>query len=247
MNESIGDLHTLRGEYKAALGCLESAAALRAGNSEDLGRIEHKWGEIFRRQGEWDLAEFHFQTANDLLAKTNNPGKQAKLYADWSLMVYQSGQPERSLELAQQALALAETTGDQHALIQAHKALGILTRNQGDLKAATHHLDQSLEIARLMGKPGDQIAILNNLALVYGESGELERAIALSLAALELCLLLGDRHHEAALHNNLADLYHAVGQTEVSMSHLKQAVAILAEIGDETGDLKPEIWKMVEW
>ena len=98
-----------------------------------------------------------------------------------------------------------------------------------------------------MGEPGDQIAILNNLALVYGESGETERAIALSLAALDLCLLLGDRHHEAALHNNLADLYHAVEQTEVSMSHLKQAVAILAEIGGETGDLKPEIWKMVEW
>ncbi len=31
------------------------------------------------------------------------------------------------------------------------------------------------------------------------------------------------------------------------MEHLKQAVAIFAEIGEETGALQPEIWKLVEW
>jgi len=65
-------------------------------------------------------------------------------------------------------------------------------------------------------------------------------------AALALCVALGDRHREAALHNNLADLLHAAGRQEESMAHLKQAVEIFAEIGEE-GELQPEIWKLAEW
>jgi hypothetical protein len=31
------------------------------------------------------------------------------------------------------------------------------------------------------------------------------------------------------------------------MTQLKQAVAIYAEIGQETGEWQPEIWKLMEW
>ncbi len=65
--------------------------------------------------------------------------------------------------------------------------------------------------------------------------------------ALTLCTSLGDRHREAALHNNLADLYHASGNSEESMIHLKQAVRIYADIGEQSGDWQPEVWKLVEW
>ena len=48
------------------------------------------------------------------------------------------------------------------------------------------------------------------------------------------------------MHNNLADLLHAAGRREESMTHLKRAVEIFAEVGEE-GELQPEIWKLVEW
>ena len=41
-------------------------------------------------------------------------------------------------------------------------------------------------------------------------------------------------------------LYRA-GKAEEAMAHLKQAVAIFAEIGEEAGTIQPEIWKLVEW
>ena len=65
--------------------------------------------------------------------------------------------------------------------------------------------------------------------------------------ALQLVTREGDRHREAALHNHLADLYHALGHEADSMEHLKQAVAIYAEIGGEAGAWQPEIWKLEEW
>ncbi|RPI31523.1 MAG: hypothetical protein EHM70_11335 [Chloroflexota bacterium] len=247
LTEQIGDLHMLRGEYTTALGSFENAAALHAQSPSDLGRLAHKRGEIYRRLGDWDLAEQHFQSAADALEQANDQGKWAQLLADWSHIARQQGQLERALGLASQALSLAELAKDQPALMQAYNALGILIRSQGDLKKASHYLEQSLEIAKRIDQPIAQIAALNNLALVYTDCDDNEQAITLEQIALQLCILQGDRHREAAIHNNLADLYHRSGQSETSMTHLKQAVTILAEIGVEAGSLKPEIWRMVEW
>ena len=84
-------------------------------------------------------------------------------------------------------------------------------------------------------------------SLLAGESGQSEEAIALTEQALALCTKYGDRHREAALHNNLADLLHAAGRQAESMANLKQAIAIFAEIGAESKQLQPEIWKLSEW
>jgi hypothetical protein len=43
-------------------------------------------------------------------------------------------------------------------------------------------------------------------------------------------------------------LLYANDQTEAAMAHLKEAVAIFAEIEESTGaPQQPEVWKLVEW
>ena len=115
------------------------------------------------------------------------------------------------------------------------------------MQQARYHLQQSLDIASKMGDTFARSAALNNLALVFADAGEIEQAISCATTALELCELHGDRHREAAMHNNLADLFHAAGQKDHSMSHLKKAVVTFTEIGVDSGDFKPEIWKLTEW
>ena len=125
--------------------------------------------------------------------------------------------------------------------------LGILASRRGDFAAARGHLEQSLALADELGALELRTGALNNLALAYGASGAVERALTSAEAALALCVAQGDRHREAALHNNLADLLYVAGRSEAAMSHLKQAVAIYAEIGVEAGSVQPEIWKLAEW
>jgi hypothetical protein len=48
------------------------------------------------------------------------------------------------------------------------------------------------------------------------------------------------RRRPAALLNTLADLHHAAGNED-------EAMALFAEIAEETGRDYPEIWKMTEW
>jgi predicted ATPase/DNA-binding SARP family transcriptional activator len=245
LHEAIGDLHTLLGEYGAALKSYETAAALC--DSEALGNIEYKLGTVYERRRQWELAESHFEAALRALDDAGQAGERARVYASWSLTAHHQGQIGKSLELAQQALDLAEAALDARALAQAHNILGILTSSQGNLTLARHHLEHSLDLAESLNDPSIRAAALNNLARAYGNSGKFEQALGLAEDALALCISQGDRHREAALHNNLADLLHAAGRSEEAMSHLKQAVSIYAEIGVEAGTVQPEIWKLVEW
>ena len=91
------------------------------------------------------------------------------------------------------------------------------------------------------------MAALNNLALACAREGDGAEAVELTERSLRLCSEQGDRHREAALHNNLADLFHRAGDEPASMAHLKQAVAIFAEVGGQDGEMQPEVWKLVEW
>ena len=245
LHEACGDLHTLLGEYGAALKSYETAAALCA--SDALGNIEYKLGTVYERRRQWELAESHFEAALRALDDTGQAGERARVYANWSLTAHHQGQIGKSLELAQQALHLAEAAHDARALAQANNILGILASSQGNLALARHHLEHSLDLAQSLNDPSSRVAALNNLALAYGTSGEFEQALRLAADALALCVSQGDRHREAALHNNLADLLHAAGRSEEAMSHLKQAVTIYAEIGVEGGTVQPEIWKLAEW
>jgi predicted ATPase len=244
LHEAIGDLHTLMGEYNAALMSYETAAALCAPDA--LASLEHKLGDVHDRRGEWQLAESHFQAALHALGE-GDTAASARMYADWSLSAHHQGQTDRALSLARRALDLAETAQDTRALAQVHNILGILAGNRGEFDQARDHLEHSLVLAGALSDPAARVAALNNLALVCSASGELDRAFELTETALALCISQGDRHRQAALHSNLADLFHATGRIEAAMSHLKQAVAIFAEIGEEAGAWQPEIWKLVEW
>ncbi len=232
LHEAIGDVQTVRGEYRAALAAFEAAAA--TGPADRLARVEHKLGLVYGRRGQWDLAERHFQASIEL------GGEQARVYADRSLAARRRGADEDALTLADRALALARESGDREALAQAFNISGMLRDDRT-------HLEQSLAIAETLADPSAAVAALNNLSRACATAGDSGRALELTARALEICSRQGDRHREAALHANLADLLHRAGRSDESMVHLKQAAGLFAEIGGDTDEMQPEVWMLVEW
>ncbi len=245
LHESVGDLQTLSGDYAAALASYEGAASVPASGSSP--RLEHKLGGVYQRKGEWALATAHFRTASQGLEETGPTPHRARVLADLSLAFYQGGNTVEATEFARRALDAAKAAADALGLAQSHNILGILARSTGNLAEAVSHLEQSKAIAVSEELRGAKIAALNNLALAYDSTGDGGKAAGLMEDALNLCVQYGDRHREAALHNNLSDVLHKTGEPESAMQHLKQAVAIFAEIGEDEGEMQPEIWKLVEW
>jgi tetratricopeptide (TPR) repeat protein len=235
VNERIGDVRTLLGDYSGALGSYEAAAAGCA--PERLSAIDHKIGGVHQRRGEWDRAQARFAAALDAV---EGQGLRARVTADLALTLHHLGEDERAQATAGAALADAEAAADRRAEAQAHNILGVLG-------ASAEHLERSLDLARELADPQAEVAALNNLALVRREAGDLPAAVELTEAALALCARVGDRHREAALESNLADLCHAAGDDEGAMRHLKRAAAIFSEVGGADSTRVPEIWKLVSW
>ena len=240
LHVGIGDLETLAGEYGAALGSYETAAALAEPASAP--GIEHRIGLLHLRRGEWDLAEASLAAALDGLKGE----AAARATADRSLAAHRRGQADDAGRLAASALALAEEVDDRRARAQAHNILGILAASRGDYEDAVANAEESLALAESAHDAAAEAAALNNLALAVAAAGDTARAIELTEAGLAVTVTLGDRHREAALRNNLADLLRAAGRRDEAMAELKAAVALFAEVGEE-GKLEPEIWKLSEW
>jgi tetratricopeptide (TPR) repeat protein len=241
LHEAMGDLRTLLGEYAAALESYEAAAALDEDIKGMPAAIEHKLGNVYARQGEWELASIHYDSALESHEEDQSTGELARLHADRSLLAHNRGDAEGAARAAHAALELAAEAQDARALAQAHNVLGVLGGED-----AIGHLEESLRLAKELDDPDAKVAALNNLSLARAAAGEIDEALTLAREALESCVASGDRHREAALRSNLADLLHAAGREEESMQQLKLAVGIFAEVGG-TATLQPEIWKLIEW
>jgi predicted ATPase len=246
---SIGDMHVLNGDYKAAIVSFETAASQEDqidSLSSFLAYAEWKIGLVYDRLGEWDQALAQFSAAEKKLS-ANALVDRSQLFSDWSLACHHRGDSQTAEKLAEEALHLASLAGDLQALARIHNLLGILSRHRGNLLDAKNHIEQSVELAELSGQPEIQVAAMNNLARQRQESGDIDAAIELATQALSVCKCMGDRHHEAAIHNHLADLYQSIGRGDEALEQLKLAVAIFAEIGEEAGHWWPEVWKLMEW
>jgi DNA-binding SARP family transcriptional activator len=245
LHEACGDLLTLSGEYGAAVASYQTAAALCEPGC--LSNLMHKMGEVFQRRGDWDAAESHYQMALEVSGDSAESSWKSHLFADWSLTAYRANQTRKAQDLAEKALSAAETSQEAAALAQSLNMLGILARGRGDLDMASNYFERSLYSVQDTDHLSLRCAALHNLARLEQERDHLAEAVKLALEALEYCTLLGDLHHRAALLNTLADLHHMLGRESESMSFLKQAVALFAEIGEDAGENQPEIWKLTEW
>jgi DNA-binding SARP family transcriptional activator/predicted ATPase len=247
---ALGEIRTALGDYAGAIAALEAAAAVT--DEAALPMIEVHLGRIHARRGDLVAAASHLDAAIETLerqeptASSTRAPALARALVERAATAVRAHDLDRATAAANRALAVAEAADDRAAAGAAHRLLGLVARDRGDLEAARLSLERSLALAETGPDAGTAIAAQNALALVEAAAGNRDRAIALLEAALKACQRTGERHLEAAVENNLADQFHAAGRQEEAIDHLKHAVAAFAEVGG-TGELEPEIWKLVAW
>ena len=247
---ALGEIRTALGDYAGAITALEAAAAVT--DEADLPMIEVHLGRIHARRGDLVAAVSHLDAAIETLerqeptASSTRAPVLARALVERAATAVRAHDVDGATTAANRALAVAEAADDDAAAGAAHRLLGLVARDRGDLEGARRSLERSLALAESGPDAGTAIAAQNALALVEAADGNRDRAIALLEAALKACQRTGERHLEAAVENNLADQLHAAGRQEEAMDHLKHAVAAFAEVGG-SGELEPEIWKLVAW
>ncbi len=139
LHEAIGDMSVRLGEYSAALSSYETAASLS--ETAELGRLEHKLGQVYMRQGAWPQAQAQLALAKERIGQ---PSDLARLYIDWSYVAYNLKEMDQAQQYAEQAGQLADTP---HVQAQSENISGLLARHEGALRQALAHFERSQALA----------------------------------------------------------------------------------------------------
>lgn len=239
----IGELRARLGEYPAAIAELETAAALAS--LDQLPAIEVALGRVHRRRGDLAAAASHLGAA--LATPDLAPSLRARALVERSVVALRAGDLSLAASAARDARTTAESAGDRHGAGVAERLVGLVAQARGDRPTARAAFERSAALADDDPDPTAAIAATTALALALAVDGEVDAAVETATRALEACRRIGDRHLEAAVENHLADLLHGAGRDAASMEHLKRAVALFAEVGEDAPERDPGIWALAAW
>ena len=153
----------------------------------------------------------------------------------WAMSLLSSSLPEdradEMVPLGQEAVSLAQASGDRWVLAMAWNNLGEVYREVGDLTTATAAYEETLILLREIDDRSVIPLVLVNLGETAILSGSLSRARELSSEALERAEALGDRRHAAGARTALGWVSLAEEKPGEADHHLREALAIIHDLG----------------
>ncbi len=207
------------------------------------------WSAADRRR--WAIADSVWTDGRDALARVGVDGamprfrESLRLYRTLSdsggigvallaigTAFYYAGEADSAGRYLEQALRLAEATGNPRTAANAMVALGSVVHQGGDPSRAGEWYTQALSRYRRIGDQRGMAAVHNNLGVLAEELGDTERAREAYTSALTL-----SRAHEnrsAAAHNllNLGNLAAREGNYDAAAAQYDEALSIYRQLDE---------------
>jgi class 3 adenylate cyclase len=165
-------------------------ALVAAGNRAEAAEAEILLSQAFWMRAQHDLSAEHAANAAALLEGTEPSRSTARVLVSLSSAASIKGDHARSLELATQALGLAERFEWMEGVSGALCAIGWDRIELGD-RGGLEDLERSVEIAASNGALGALARAYNNLSTQLGILGELERGYELRLEGAKVAEQIG--------------------------------------------------------
>jgi class 3 adenylate cyclase/tetratricopeptide (TPR) repeat protein len=207
-----------RSAYREAATCLEQALAAL---DHQRGRADYLECAVDLRLdlrnallpiGDLDQIDEHLRKAETLAEQLGDQRRLGWIYAYQCHRAWQTGEPERAVELGRRATALADVQGDLGIQVEAPFRLGLALLSLGRYAEAKDTLRRT--VALLAGGLAQErfgmsylpaVAARVWLVRALAELGELQEATAIGAEALSLARLEG-RPYDIALASNAASV-----------------------------------------
>ena len=145
-------------------------------------------------------------------------------------------QPDRTLVLATEALALA--TADPLAAAVAQTYQGYARYLLSDHDVALDVLTRALAAIEPLGDLEARSLVLGALASVHVSLGHYDQAIELAVENLRVARALGDVEREAWVRATMGNTYVELNQPELAIDHGEAALRLFAELGYDAGQAR---------
>ncbi len=212
----------------------QASRALQHADDDDLGA---RWPALLARQralrirGDDSAQHADLDLLAGIAATTGDAVQQATVAVRRVVAHDEAGQPQRAIEHAAAALALAQQAGDAALELATFSAWAGALRATGDHSRAHAIASQGLARARALGLRRSESEMLISLAAIHNESGDSAEASTLLRQALAIDHELGDRFGECLGRLNLgvAALQHA--QFDAARAEFDSARALARLLG----------------
>lgn len=141
------------------------------------------------------------------------------------------GQHEAAIEHLQQALAIAELSGDLTQQAHAHRQFMWACERRGDRRQALHDASLARDLYRSLDTPIWEAEAVNEMGWYAAHLGEYESARAHCKESLALHRLHGNRGGEGATLDSLGYIEHHTGQYREAVDYYRKSLNIVAGRG----------------
>lgn len=231
------DLFAVRdaaGYYEGARQTLAEQAGIQLPSG--LRRhLYERLGRAYDILGELAEAEAVYQDLVELARREDDPAGEALALNRLATIKAYRHEPDVALDLLNDALPLAEASGEARARAETHWNMAQMALYGGDMTKMEPHATQALQLAREDGDPELIARCLNSLAYNARNQARPEEAIRYGEEARERYAALGDLALESDCLGVLAQAHVMAGRPETAVRHARQALAISREIESAHG------------
>jgi tetratricopeptide (TPR) repeat protein/transcriptional regulator with XRE-family HTH domain len=234
----LGDMQTLSGEYRAAVGSHEQALRLYRGHGDRLGEANalDKLATVQQALGDCQLAAGNLVAALTLHRDLGDRLGEANDLNQLGVVQYQTEEYRLAAASHQEALALRRVLGDRLGEAIALWRLGCVQQATEDYQAATASLTRALELHREAGYRFGEATVLGQLGAVLQVTGDHRAAAATQERALELYRALGYPRGEAEALGELGLVKEATGRPGAALVDFLRALDLHRGTGSRLGE-----------
>ncbi|SCF05870.1 DNA-binding transcriptional activator of the SARP family [Micromonospora viridifaciens] len=198
-------------------------------------------GVLLHQQGRFDAAEACYRRAVLDVAEQHQASalaEQAQVLAGWAATRWARGDQAQARQFAEEAVHVADRSGDDSAVAAAYVAQALIAFSDGDRADNEHAYARALAAAERAGDFGQQLRIRCNIGSRLVEEGRYRPAVEELGEAVRLGELVGHQTLLAlALHNRaeawlgLGELRRARGDADEALTRWQRAGSPLAAFG----------------
>lgn len=234
LNERLGVVHMLIGEYDAALEryalALERLQQLPSATIDELVRLHHHIARVHGLRANFEVALEWVERALALAGGV--PSLELARCLDLGAGLHQrQGRNTKAIEWGEQSLAMADQLGSLRLQAAALKRLGGTYRNLGENTRALELLNRCQKLYQQVNDIGGLADAHNDTANVCYQLGRLAEARRHYEAGASIKEAIGDIYGQAMIANNLGDVLKLQNDIDEAIAQYQRSLEIFEKLG----------------
>lgn len=225
---ALGKLLSLRGQYEAALACLQQALQEHqaAGNKEGLTVALNSMAVVHYRQSEYDEAMDCYQRALQIDRELGNKEGISIRIGNMGLIHWDQGAYDKALACLEESLQIYQELDHKAGIANRTGNIGLIYSQRGQYGRAVEHYLRALHLEEELGNKAGIARHIGNMGVDYFLAGAYQEALACFKRALQLDWEMGNKEGVFRHTGNMASVYMRMGRYEPAQ-RLAQQTAML--------------------